>query len=205
VPNSFLRSCKAVLFDLDGVLVDSYDCWFRLVQFGMLEQGKIPVSLKEFDNRWGQGPEEDREVFFPEWSLEQLMAFYEQRFGDFIRWAKQEPGSDRILNHLQSRAKKVAIASNSPTEVVKDLLKHAGLENYPNAVIGADQVKQSKPAPDLLLKALEVLRLTKQEVCYIGDSIYDVQAAEAAGIFFVGYKRAGQISVQNFEELVQLF
>lgn len=203
--NSFLRSCKAVLFDLDGVLVDSYDCWFRLVQDGMREQGKIPVSLEEFDRRWGQGPEEDQEVFFPEWSLEEVMAFYEQRFGEYIRWAKQEPGSDRILKHLQSRDVKIAIASNSPTAVVNELLKHGGLESYPNAVIGADQVRQSKPAPDLLLRAIDVLHLTRQEVCYVGDSIYDVQAAEAAGILFVGYKRAGQIRVNDFQELERLF
>jgi HAD superfamily hydrolase (TIGR01509 family) len=205
VRNSFLRSCKAVLFDLDGVLVDSYDCWFHLLQDAMREQGKTPVSLQEFDSRWGQGPEADREVFFPEWSLEELTAFYEKRFGEYTRWSKQEPGSEMILRHLQSCGKKIAIASNSPTEVVNDLLKDAGLENYPAAVIGVDQVKESKPAPDLLLKALEVLRLNKQDVCYVGDSIYDAQAAEAAGIFFVGYKRAGQISVKNFQELAELF
>ena len=203
--NSFLRSCKAVLFDLDGVLVDSYDCWFHLLQDAMREQGKIPVSLDEFNSRWGQGSEADREVFFPEWSLDQLNAFYEKRFGDYTRWAKPEPGSEKILKHLQSRDIRIAIASNSPTGVVNDLLKHAGLENYPDAVIGADQVKESKPAPDLLLKAVEVLRIAKQEACYVGDSIYDAQAAEAAGIFFVGYKRQGEISVENFDELAELF
>jgi HAD superfamily hydrolase (TIGR01509 family) len=205
VRNSLLRSCKAVLFDLDGVLVDSYDCWFRLLQDAMRELGKTPVSLEEFNSRWGQGPEEDRDVFFPEWSLEELMAFYEKRFGEYTRWSKQEPGSEKILQHLQSHDRKIAIASNSPTVVVNDLLKHAGLESYPNTVIGVDQVRQSKPAPDLLLKALEVLHLTKQEVCYVGDSTYDAQASEAAGIFFIGYKRPGEISVKNFEELAQLF
>ena len=203
--NSFLRSCKAVLFDLDGVLVDSYNCWVRLLQDAMREQGKTPVTPEEFNSRWGQGPEADRDVFFPEWTLEELIAFYEKRFGEYTRWSKPELGSEKILRHLQSRGKKIAIASNSPTEVVNELLKHARLENYPDVVIGADQVKESKPAPDLLLKAVEVLRVTKQEVCYVGDSTYDAQAAEAAGIFFVGYKRQGEISVQNFEELAELF
>jgi HAD superfamily hydrolase (TIGR01549 family) len=205
VRNSFLRSCKAVLFDLDGVLVDSYDCWFHLLQDAMREQGKIPVSLDEFNSRWGQGPEADRDVFFPEWTLEELMAFYERRFRQYTRYSKQESGSENILKQLQSLDKKIAIASNSPTAVVYDLLKQARLGSYPDAVIGADQVKESKPAPDLLLKALEVLRLTKQEVCYVGDSIYDAQAAEAADIFFVGYKRHGEISVRNFDELAELF
>ncbi len=202
--NSFLRSCRAILFDLDGVLVGSYDCWFRLLQDAMREQGKTPVSLEEFDSRWGQGPEEDRDAFFPEWSLEELMAFYETRFGDYTRWAKLEPGSEMFLKHIQSRNKKIGVASNSPTAIVNDLLKHAGLMNYPDAVIGVDQVRESKPAPDLLLKTLEVLSLSKKEVCYVGDSIYDAEAAEAAGILFVGYKRPGEISVQSFDELAKL-
>ena len=205
MPNSFLRSCKAVLFDLDGVLVNSYDCWFHMLHDAMQEQGKTPVTLEEFDRRWGQGPEADREVFFPEWSLEELMSFYEKRFSEYTRWTKQEPGSEMILKHLRNQNKKIAIASNSPTSVVNDLLMQAKLERYPDAVIGVDQVKESKPAPDLLLKALDVLGCQKQDVCYVGDSIYDAEAAETAGIFFVGYKRPGKISVQSFDELAKLF
>jgi phosphoglycolate phosphatase len=199
-----LQFCKAILFDLDGVLVDSYDCWFHLLQDAMREQGKTPVTPGEFDARWGQGPEADREVFFPEWSLTELIEFYEKRFPDYTRWSRPEPGSELMLNHLQKTDKKIAVASNSPTAIVVDLLSHAGLQNYPHALIGADQVRESKPAPDLLFKALEVLSIEPPDACYVGDSIYDAKAAEAAGILFVGYKRPGDLSIRNFAQLTQL-
>ena len=199
-----LRSCKAVLFDLDGVLVDSYDCWFHLLRDAMHDQKKRPVTLAEFDALWGQGPEADSEAFFPEWSLTDLMAYYEKRFPDYTRWSRKEPGSDLLLKHLRQSQKMIAVASNSPTAIVRDLLIHAGLEKYPDALIGADQVAQSKPAPDMLFKALEVLSINREEACYVGDSIYDAKAAEAAGILFVGFKRPGQVSVQNMTELLTL-
>ena len=170
----------------------------------MREQGKTPVTLEEFNACWGQGPEADRESFFPEWSLTELISFYEKRFPDYTRWSRKEPGSELLLEHLRMAQKKIAVASNSPTAIVRDLLNHAGLEKYPHTLIGADQVAESKPAPDLLFKALEVLSVNREEACYVGDSIYDAKAAEAAGILFVGYKRPGQISVENMTELLAL-
>ena len=169
----------------------------------MTEQGKTPVTLEEFDERWGQGVEADRDIFFPEWTLDELGAFYERRFPQYTRWARTESGSELLLQRLKNAGKKIAVASNSPTAIVRDLLDNAGLLQYPDAIIGAEQVKESKPAPDLLFKSLEVLALKKSDVCYIGDSIYDAKAAEAAGIFFVGFKREGDISVAGCDEILQ--
>jgi HAD superfamily hydrolase (TIGR01549 family) len=194
-----------VLFDLDGVLVDSYYCWFHMLQDVMREQGKTPVTLEEFHTRWGQGPEADREVFFPEWTVEEVIAFYERRFPQYTRWTEPEEGSDIALQRLQSLQKKIGVASNSPTAIVEDLLTKANLRPFVDVIVGADQVHESKPAPDLLMKTLEFLKLTTIDVCYVGDSIYDAKAAEAAGVYFIGYKRPGDITVQDFAEFIGLF
>jgi HAD superfamily hydrolase (TIGR01509 family) len=202
--DTFLHSYQAILFDLDGVLVDSYDCWFRLVNDLLVEQGKKTLSQREFDRTWGQAPDADREELFPEWSLKELMDRYDQRFPSYTRWSKPEPGSREFLQELRASKKKVAVASNSPTFVVELLLKHAGVRAFVDVTIGVDQVEKGKPEPDMLLKALHNLHLERNEVCYVGDSIFDEQAAGAAGIFFVGYKRTGDISVQNFQDLSRL-
>ena len=171
----------------------------------MREQGKIPVTAKEFHTRWGQGIEADREVFFPEWTVEQLTRFYEQRFPAYTKFTRSEPGADLLLKRLRDSNRKIAIASNSPTLVIEDLLRSAGLIAYPHVIVGADQVKEAKPAPDMLYKALEGVALKKEETCYVGDSVFDSSAAEAAGMFFVGYKRPGMVSVQTLQELSSLF
>ena len=199
-----LTSCKAVLFDLDGVLVDSYDCWFHLVNDLLTEQGKRALSKLEFDQTWGQAPDADREELFPEWSLQDLMDCYDRRFPDYVKWSKPEPGSVEFLQKLRLSQKKVAVASNSPTVVVELLLQNAGARDFVDLAIGVDQVEKGKPEPDLLLKALQRLKLDRKKVCYVGDSVFDEQAAKAAGIFFVGYKRPGDISVQSFEQLADL-
>jgi HAD superfamily hydrolase (TIGR01509 family) len=203
LPSPF-QSCKAFLFDLDGVLVDSYYCWYDLLQDAMKEQGKPAISLEEFHKRWGQGPEEDREAFFPEWTIEQVIAFYVERFHRYTNRAGAEKGSGILLQQIRGMGKKIVVASNSPTAIALDLLKNAGLEMFPHLVIGADQVKNPKPAPDLLLKALDLLSISKDQVVYVGDSIYDARAAQTAGIFFVGYKRPGDLSVKDFEQFMQL-
>ena len=168
----------------------------------MKEQGKVPVTLEEFDSRWGQGPEADQEVFFPEMTVDELIRFYEKRFPEYTRWVQSEPGADEALQKIRAAGKRIGVASNSPTAIVEDLLKQAGLRSYVDVVIGTDQVRESKPAPDLLFKAMELLRVNNDEVCYVGDSIYDARAAEGAGIFFVGYKREGDLSVKSFEEFL---
>lgn len=202
--HSFLTSCKAVVFDLDGVLVDSYDCWFRLVNDILTESGKQPLTPQEFHKTWGQGPEADRKEFLSDWTLQDLVALYDRRFPEYTKWAKPESGSKNCLIKLSSLQKKLGVASNSPTGVVRALLTAAGLNSIPQVVIGSDQVAEEKPAPDLLLKALQMLEMNRDDICYVGDSIFDEQAARAAGIFFVGYKRPGDISVQSFEEFAAL-
>jgi HAD superfamily hydrolase (TIGR01509 family) len=196
---------KAALFDLDGVLVDSYECWYQLLNDTLRKQGKSPISRTEFDSRWGQGPEADREAFFPEWSLPDLVAFYNDQFPKYLSFPKQEPVSVELFTFLRSEDKRVGIASNSPTKVVRDLLAQASLDSLPDIIVGVDQVREGKPAPDLLLKAVDLFHLDRGEVCYVGDSRFDAEAAEAAGIFFIGYKRPGDLSVKSLDELTRWF
>jgi HAD superfamily hydrolase (TIGR01509 family) len=197
-----MKSFEAVLFDLDGVLVDSYDCWFRLLNDILQEDGKHPLTQAEFHKTWGQGPEADRQEFLSHWSLKDLIAVYDRRFPDYTKWARPIEGSKECLLKLQSLNQKIGVASNSPTAVVRALLKSADLLDLVPVAIGSDQVVNEKPAPDLLLKALEVLETSPENACYIGDSIFDEKAARAAGIFFVGFQREGDVSVENFEQLI---
>src|SRR5687767_6874743 len=166
-----------------------------MLQDAMREQGNVPVTLQEFDSRWGQGPEADREAFFPEWTVEEVIAFYEKRFPEYTKHTRAEPGIEEALRRIKHAGKKIGVASNSPTKIVEDLLKQAHIDSYIDVVVGTDQVRESKPAPDLLLKTLELLGLRKEEVFYVGDSMYDAEAAKSAGIYFVGYKRPGDISI----------
>lgn len=195
-----LKQIDAFIFDLDGVLVDSYYCWFSLLREVLEERGKT-LSQAEFDASWGQGPEEDQRMFFPDWSVAEVLKFYERRFPAHAHAASAEPGIVELLRVLSGAGKKTAVASNSPTVIIHSLLGATGLDSLILTTVGVEEVKDAKPAPDLIFAALEKLNARMADACYIGDSIYDEKAARAAGVLFIGYKRPGDISIQHFDEL----
>lgn len=191
------------VFDLDGVLVNSYMSWFHLINEGLRLQNYPQISEPQFHETWGQGIEADQKAFFPDWSLQQIIDFYNTHFPNFSQYVKHEPEALFTLSELKAAGKRIAVASNSPAEIVRELLSQRNMISYVHAYVGADEVKSSKPAPDLLFRALEKLSLLTSETCYIGDSPFDEEAARAAKIFFIGYKREGEITIKTLSELLK--
>jgi HAD superfamily hydrolase (TIGR01509 family) len=191
------------LFDLDGVLVNSYVAWFHLINEGLRLQNRPEISEPQFQETWGQGIEADQEAFFPDWSLEQIVDFYNSHFPNFSQHVKQEPEVILTLAGLKAAGKRFAVASNSPAEIIRELLRQGGMTSYVDAYVGADEVKASKPAPNLLFRAAEKLSIPISQACYIGDSSFDEEAARAAEIFFIGYKREGQIRIETLSDLLK--
>lgn len=93
------------------------------------------------------------------------------------------PETEEVIGTLHSRGKGLSIASGKMRErIVAILLKHGLLERF-DRIVGYEDVKNHKPAPDGLLNALnEYPWLEKKDVCYVGDSPGDMFAADAAGI-----------------------
>lgn len=195
---------QGAIFDLDGVLVDSYQCWRSLVNEALALHGKPPLTKEQFDASWGQGVDADQQMFFPEWSVGEVVAFYNRRFLEHARYVKEESGARSAITRLKSVGLKLAVASNSPTEVVHLLLSESDLLSFFDCVVGVDQVAQGKPEPDMVFHALGKLQLNPTQACYVGDSIFDEQAARAAGVFFIGYRRPGDRRVDSLEELPAL-
>ena len=74
------HSLRAVLWDLDGVLVDSYEVWFHLLNHTARAFGAPPISRAQFAGGWGQGIELDVQLFFPERTVPEVEAFYHAHF-----------------------------------------------------------------------------------------------------------------------------
>lgn len=193
---------RGYIFDLDGVLVDSYDAWFHLMNAGLELFGRPPVTEPQFRETWGQGLEADQQMFFPEWTIGEIVDFYNRSFHKYAGHVRSEAGGFKTLSNLKRQGKSLGIASNSPSEIIRIMVEVAGLTKVIDATAGADEVAQSKPAPDLILRVLEKLSLPIENACYIGDSNFDAEAAKASGIYFIGYKRPGSITIQNLQELL---
>ncbi|HEX5031375.1 MAG TPA: HAD hydrolase-like protein, partial [Candidatus Eisenbacteria bacterium] len=65
---ALVDSYPVVAFDMDGVLLDSFRCWWELLNDTLREHGKPPLTREQFELTWGQDVEADRRMFFPKWT-----------------------------------------------------------------------------------------------------------------------------------------
>jgi phosphoglycolate phosphatase len=199
-----IAGIRLAAFDLDGVLVDSFECWWRLLNATLTLRGQPTLTRDEFDACWGQDVEADRRRFFPDWTVEELIAHYNHEFPRFVEWIREEPGAAEVLAGLKRAGFTVAVASNSPTEMVERLLQLASLRVYVDHAAGVDLVAHGKPEPDLIEHVRLAAGVPREAVCFVGDSEYDARAARAAGVVFVGFRRSGDRRIESLRELPEL-
>jgi phosphoglycolate phosphatase/AHBA synthesis associated protein len=197
------RGCRAVLFDMDGVLLDSREAWCGLVQAAGLALAGRAISRDEFDATWGQGVAADVERFFPGRTEEEVARFYLDHFVEHAASLRVDPESRPLLEALRGRGLRVAVVTNTPGELARRTLAAAGLE--PETVVGADEVARAKPAPDIVHEACSRLGVRPAEALVVGDSRYDREAAAAAGASFVGVGAAGgDVTIARLGALLRL-
>jgi HAD superfamily hydrolase (TIGR01549 family) len=193
----------AVLFDLDGVLVDSFDTWLSLVNATALHFGHPPVSAEQFRATFGGPSSSDAELFFPGISTARVEAYYEEHFAEHISAIKPLPGSQQIIETLDDRGILSGIITNSPSSIARLMLEAADI--LPHALVGSNDVDKPKPAPDMIYRACAVLGSEPWDALVVGDSIYDRQAAAAAAAPFAGIGGiAGNFTIAHLDEVLAI-
>lgn len=192
---------RGVVFDLDGVLVDTSRVWHRVQDDVAAALGHPPVPWEAFFATFGQGTAADVEQFFPGSTVAEVDRLYHERFLARIGEVAVIPGAPELLARLRDRGIRRAVATNTARELATALCRTGGFLGLLDAVASAEEVPQAKPAPDVLLLAVERLGLSKDEVLYVGDAVYDAMAAQAAGVRFVGFRRDGGERVEEPGEI----
>ncbi|MDC0742934.1 HAD family hydrolase [Polyangium mundeleinium] len=191
-----------VLFDLDGVLVDTRDAWFALMNAAARDLMCPPIRRDAFDESWGQSIAADARQFYPGHENEVVSLYYERHFEEHVEHLRVEPFAAQLLERLRERGLPSAVVTNTARRLALQILELAGLG--PPLLVASDEVARPKPAPDLPLAACAALGLAPREVCLVGDSANDREAARAAGVAFVGFGIAGDHSVSNLDQLAAL-
>lgn len=194
-------SLRAVLFDMDGVLVKSEEVWFRVVeQAGVKFRGRA-ITREEFFPTFGQGTAADIPVFGLSCTPAELDAFYVTEFLRHLDAMWVNPDAKPLLELLAARGLKRALVTNTVGPLAARILERAELSGLFDALATADRVQHAKPAPDLVQLACRETGVAPSEAWMVGDSKYDRLAAHAAGVHFVGLGLDGD---QRLERLGQL-
>ncbi|MFE7927860.1 HAD-IA family hydrolase [Streptomyces sp. NPDC057456] len=175
---------SAVIFDLDGVLVDSHEVMGRAFNVAYAEVvGDGPAPFAEYQRYQG--------LYFPE--IMRVMGLPPQMEEPFVResyrLADQVPVIDGIVDLLQTlraRGLGLAVATGKAGVRARSLLETLRIVEFFDHVIGSDEVERPKPAPDIVLRALRLLDARAGETIMVGDAPADVHSARSAGVTSAG-------------------
>ncbi len=171
---------RAVVFDLDGVLVDSTDVMrraFRTAYAEVVGEGEAPFA--EYNKHLGR--------YFPD--IMRIMGLPLEMEEPFVResyrLAGQVPmfdGVPELLAQLRDRGVVMAVATGKSGPRARSLLELLGVLPLFDYVIGSDEVAHPKPAPDIVELALQKLGVRAEDAIMVGDAVTDLESARGAGV-----------------------
>ncbi len=180
---------KAVIFDLDGVLVDTEKIIYQAFQDVLRPLGKA-LDEKDAEIIVGMDREDtsryvSAKTGYPGSSSRLDQAHWSHFLSLVSRGIEPVPGALGLINDLIRSGYPLAVASNSPIDYVQDILRATRLEAYFQSISARDQVANGKPAPDLYRLAVERLRVPPERCLAVEDSPVGVQSALSAGLYCV--------------------
>lgn len=187
------RHLSAVLFDLDGTLLDTVADIALALNRTMVEHGCRPLAESEVRHMIGRGAPILIERAAASQSLEIdeatqgiLVERFFRHYGELEELnedrAQPYPGAVELLRALHDAGVRSAVVTNKQQRFADALLSRLGLAGWVDIVVGGDTCARRKPDPQPLLFACESLHVPPSESLMVGDSVNDVQAARAACI-----------------------
>jgi phosphoglycolate phosphatase len=174
---------RVVLFDFDGTLADSYPAITASVNYVRSVHGLEPISLAEVRRHVGRGAEVLVKETVDRGDVHANLALYKMHHPTvMLQGTHLFPGVADTLRKLHQRGLYLGVCSNKPVEFTRALLSHMEIADNFDQVLGPEDVRHPKPAPDMLLEGLKRLNVNAEEARYVGDMTVDIQTARAAGI-----------------------
>ena len=194
---------QAILFDMDGVLVEAKD-WHYVALNRALELFGLPISrldhLTTFD---GLPTRKKLEILSLERGLpKQLHEFInemKQRYTMELVQTQCKPQfvHEYALSGLKSSGYKLAVCSNSVRQTVVTMMEKSSLDQYLDFMVSNEDVKAGKPHPEMYLKAIEHFGLRPDECLVVEDNENGIRAAQAAGAHLLVVNDVGDTNLEN--------
>ena len=174
---------RGAIFDMDGTLIDTEKlyrkAWIETADvFGLERNPELAVSMS------GSGVVQMPSIlkrFYPDVDSDKYIAEVFERVKDeATKKIEVKPGVEEILEYFAEIKIPMVVASSSETFVVEERIKRLGWEKYFVALVGGDQVKNGKPAPDIFLLAADKIKIPAEDCYVFEDSFNGVRAGAAA-------------------------
>lgn len=191
----------AVIWDMDGVIVNTEKEHFQSWQYAFSKRGVI-FTEADFKSRFGMRNDAIvRSIMgeaVPQAEIEQMAKDKEENFAEIVRnHIKPCPGAMELLAALNNTGVKMAIASSAPVSNIRLLLGTLGILDYFQQFVSGREVTESKPSPQIYLFAAQKLGV-KPEICIVvEDAVAGVKGAKRAGMYCIG------VTTTNPKELLQ--
>ncbi|HEX9635397.1 MAG TPA: HAD family phosphatase [Candidatus Limnocylindria bacterium] len=197
---------RAVVFDMDGLLLDTEILWQRAEAELFRRHGadytiadalavmgtSFDVTARYFAERLGEPPERGAAL------VDELRVLM---LAELRREVAARPGAVELVERLRNRVP-LALASNSSRNLVDAALNTAGLTDAFDAIVTADDVQHPKPAPDLYLLACERLGVTPGEALALEDTAPGIAAAKAAGLTCIAVPQFAETNASAADRII---
>lgn len=186
-----LNSIKAIIWDMDGVLIDS-EAYHRLVEIETLNSFGIPITediAKEYLGlRVNEYFETVSKRFNKKIHIKKAVDIHLQNLEKvFIEKVPLVKNAEKVLKRLK-KTLKMGLATNAKSKTAKVILDKFSLWKYFNAIIFGEEVNRPKPHPDIFLNVAKKLGVKPKEVVVVEDSTTGFEATKAAGMKLIARK-----------------
>jgi beta-phosphoglucomutase len=209
-----LQPARAVIWDVDGTLVDTsemhFQAWVRLAG----ELGR-PFSRDDFAATFGRrNPEIIRYLFHHDFNDVEIADIGERK-ENYYRAAAQNgvsllPGVRELLEGLHAAGARQAVGSSAPRGNLDLILRLTGCREYFDTIVGMEDTTRGKPDPQVFLRAAEKLGVPAQRCVVLEDAVAGVEAAKAGGmkciaVTFAGHHPEEKLKAAGADRVVRCF
>ncbi|MCE5286875.1 MAG: HAD family phosphatase [Pelosinus sp.] len=193
---------KGVIFDMDGVIIDSEPMHYKVFMQYSKEVLGLEIATEEYNTFIGTTNTHIftslKEKYHLKQAVNELVEDYEQKIEKFLLASKGTvapiEGVDVLAGKLYKENLKLAVASSSAKRRIEIVVDMFNMAEYFAAKISGEEIRHSKPAPDIFLLTAKTLGLLPSECVVIEDSTNGVAAAKAAGMKCIGYNNPSSVN-----------
>jgi HAD superfamily hydrolase (TIGR01509 family) len=174
-------SCQAVLFDLDGTLINTAPMAKLILKELFQKHQEIKFTDDHFESLKGRPAREIIREIDPN-RVDELLQEIVQMEEKYRHLAPAYPGVPSLVKELSERGYALAVVTSQARLEMESVQDHYPFASYIPVWISADDVDYPKPHPESVNKALSILDVAPAQTLFVGDSVYDVEAGKRAGV-----------------------